>query len=74
MNDKEKVFQEVFQIEELYSLEDYTKYQMVNTSIPQNTVKENVNKSEYVRVIFDFNGQEKEIILKKENAKKYFHF
>ena len=74
MSDKEKVFPEIFAYEELYSVEDYSTYHLANTFLTQNTVKQNINSSEYIRVMFDFGNNEKEILLKKENAKKIYSF
>ena len=74
MIDNNLGLQEVFQIDEIYSLEDYSAYTMISTCAQECKNKQIVNKSEYVRVIFDFNNKEKEIILKKEYAKKIYSF
>ena len=69
--DIEKVF---LDLDEIYLVEDFGAYQMVNTCFQTGKNQQKINKIDYIRVIVDFNNKDKEITLKKENIKKIYSF
>ena len=73
-DDNSDVVQEVFTIDEIYSLEDYNTYQMISTNVQTRLNQQNANKSGCIRAIFDFNNTEREFILNKEYAKRIYTF
>ena len=64
----------VFSLNEVYSIDDYNLFEMINTCIQQNLVKENINPFDYVRVIFCINNKDKEISVKKSDLLKVYSF
>ena len=84
---REKEYQEIiFSMLEIYSIEDYELFAMMNTCFKQystsilqsemNTglIKEKINTSQYVRVIFCINNKDKEIVIKLSDLKKIYSF
>ena len=77
MTDNKVDIEGVFDLDEIYLVEDYNTHQMINTgntSVKTYMSKQKINKSDYIRVIVDFNNNDKEIILKKEYIKKIYSF
>ena len=77
MTDNKVGIEGVFDLDEIYLLESYNAHQMINTgntSVKTYMSKQKINKSDYIRVIVDFNNNDKEIILKKEYIKKIYSF
>ena len=69
-NYKEKVLNQIFSLTDFYSIENFQSFEM--TSFNHYQYNEKINNIEYIRVIFDFNPCEKEIIMKKSKVKQLF--
>ena len=70
--DKEIVFQKVLHLEEIYSVEDYQQYTMIQSNVNSKITQETENNSGIIRVTFENNGKEQEILLNKENTKRIY--
>ena len=68
----EKKLNNILELEEYYSLEDFGGYNMIQSQIHINSFS-NTNKS-YVRVTFPFNGKAKEVIKEKNELKNIYSF
>ena len=73
-SDSDKIFEKIFALTELYSIEDYQLYNMTNIYLPDLANKDNANPLEHIRVIFDFFNRDKEIVVNKKNAKQLYLF
>ena len=74
MSDKFSPIDNIFQLEEIYSLEDYNEYLMMNscsTKIDNANISNN-NNSSYFRAMFQVANKSKEIIMKKQNSIKTY--
>ena len=70
--DRTKVLQEIFCKEEIYSVEDFQQYTMIQSNVNSKTNQETDNNSGNIRVTFENNGKEQEILLNKENTKRIY--
>ena len=68
--DKEPKFNIFLSLRDFYSVEDFCLFEM--TSLHKILNKEKLNNEDYIRVIFEHNLQEKEIIIKKSTVKKVY--
>ena len=73
-SDHDKIYEKIFALTELYSIEDYQLYNMTNIFLPDLANKDNANPLEHIRVLFDFFNQDKEIVVNKKNAKQLYLF
>ena len=71
-NNKEQIYNTVFSIPDFFSIEDFGLYQMTLLGNDKNLKQ--IKNSEYIRAIFEFHPQDKEIIMKKSEAKKIYSF
>ena len=70
--DRTKVLQEIFCKEEIYSVEDFQQYTMIQSNVNSKTNQETDNNSGNIRVTFENNGKEQEMLLNKEYTKKIY--
>ena len=68
--DKEPKFNIFLSLRDFYSVEDFCLFEI--TSLHKILNKEKLNNEDYIRVIFEHNLQEKEIIIKKSTVKKVY--
>ena len=66
-NEKHKIFNEIFSLQEVFSLENYGTFSMTSLQ-QQNQIMRSINNLEHIRVVFDFNPKVKEMIHKGSSA------
>ena len=67
-----QVYNNIFSLTDFYCIENFGLFEM--TSLNKCPNQEKINSEQYIRVLFEHNLQEKEIVIRKDIVKKVYSF